>query len=98
MENDRLQVPTEGPLNWREELSERLFRECLEAREELLKVTPRQLEVGQFFAKGLTALEVGAHLDITRETAELHLASALKRLGLTRRVEFCVLIAKAGLS
>lgn len=98
MNNPRLELPTEGPLNWRESLAERLLLECLDARTSLRAITPAQLETAQLLAKGYTSAEVGRRQGIARGTVELHLAQALQRLDLHTRVELCVMVAKAGLS
>jgi predicted ATPase len=50
-------------------------------------LSPRETEVAELVAHGLTDREIGQQLSITRRTAESHVAHILVKLGLTRRAQ-----------
>jgi DNA-binding NarL/FixJ family response regulator len=57
------------------------------------ELTPRELEIGQLVARGLTNAEIGNVLGISRATVATHLQRAYKRLGLASRAELATWIA-----
>lgn len=59
--------------------------EASEASETLL--TPRQLEVLELMAKGLTNKEIGNVLEISAGTAKVHVAAVIRALDVTNRTE-----------
>ncbi|MGY1673105.1 ATP-binding protein [Geodermatophilus sp. SYSU D00710] len=61
-------------------------------------LTPREREVAELAAAGLTAREIGARLFIGERTVEGHLARAYARLGVRSRVELARYAADGGLA
>ena len=51
------------------------------------RLSPRETEVAELVARGLTDREIGEQLSITRRTAESHVAHILVKLNLTRRAQ-----------
>lgn len=56
-----------------------------EASDEVL--TPRQTEILQLFARGLSYQEVGAHLNVTTQTIKNHASAIYERLGVRNKTE-----------
>lgn len=56
------------------------------------ELTPRELEIGNLVARGLTNAEIGSVLGISRATVATHLQRAYKRLGLASRAELATWI------
>lgn len=48
-------------------------------------LTPREAEVLELIARGLTNRQVGQHLDVTVHAVKFHLASIYRKLGVTNR-------------
>lgn len=63
-----------------------------EAASALARLSPREHDVAQCVARGLTNGEVGAHLHLSESTVKTYLSSALDRLGLRNRVELAALV------
>jgi non-specific serine/threonine protein kinase len=59
-------------------------------------LTPREREVAELVARGLTNKQIAARLFITRRTAEGHLANILVKLGLTSRTQLAVWLNQRG--
>ena len=66
-----------------------LFRE----RSMTPDLTPREQEVLEMMAKGLSNQEIGEVLSISAESAKIHLKHIFEKLGVTKRVE-CALVAQ----
>jgi non-specific serine/threonine protein kinase len=50
-------------------------------------LSPRETQVAELVARGLTDKQIGEHLSIARRTAESHVAHILVKLNLTRRAQ-----------
>ncbi len=61
------------------------------------KLTPRQAEVLDLMADGLTNVEIAERLDITPKTAEHHVSAVLEKLGATNRAGAVALAVGSGL-
>jgi len=61
-----------------------------EARAELVMLTPRELEVLQLIAFGMTNAEAARRLSISVHAVKFHLAEIYRRLGVTNRTEAAV--------
>jgi DNA-binding CsgD family transcriptional regulator len=53
-------------------------------------LTPREIEVLQIVAGGLTNAEAAAHLGLSVHAIKFHLAAIYRRLGVTNRTEAAV--------
>lgn len=60
-------------------------------------LTPRELEVLQLSAKGLSSKVVSRHLGMSRWTAEQRKQEIFRKLEVTTTIEAAVIAAKAGL-
>lgn len=60
-------------------------------------LTPRELEVFELMAKGLTNREIGAALNISTHTAKFHVAQILEKTGAATRAEAVRLGLRLGL-
>jgi DNA-binding CsgD family transcriptional regulator/pimeloyl-ACP methyl ester carboxylesterase len=60
-------------------------------------LTPREREVAELVAEGLTNADIGARLGIGRRTVESHLERVRSRLGLLSRADLAAWAARAGL-
>lgn len=60
-------------------------------------LTPRELEVLQLLAAGLSNKAIARRLDVSEHTAKFHVASILGKLGVESRTEAVVRAAQAGL-
>ena len=68
------------------------------ARREILRVlTPREFEVLQLLAAGLSTEEIGERLSLSRATVRNHVQNMLPKLGVHSRIEAAVLALKLGL-
>ena len=61
-----------------------------EQRTGLGALTPRELEVLQIVASGLTNAEAAAHLGLSVHAIKFHLAAIYRRLGVANRTEAAV--------
>lgn len=77
------------------------FFESLRARPaergDTLGLTPVELEVLRFVAKGLSNAEVGQVMSIERRTVRTHLAHIYRKLGVNTHVEAVIVALRAGL-
>jgi two-component system, NarL family, nitrate/nitrite response regulator NarL len=80
-----------------EELAERVMPHA-RARVELIEpLTPRELQVAQLLAAGLTNKEIAHRLGVTDHTVKFHLNGILRKLGVSTRTEAVVQAARLGL-
>jgi len=61
------------------------------------QLTPRELEVLQMLATGLTNRDIGRQLFISETTAKFHVGNILRKLGVSRRAEAVYTASKSGL-
>ncbi|MFO0747993.1 MAG: response regulator transcription factor [Myxococcota bacterium] len=64
---------------------------------EPLALTPREREVLELLAEGLSNKEIAAQLGVSPHTAKFHVTALLDKLGAETRTEAVVLAARAGL-
>ncbi len=60
-------------------------------------LTPREIDVLQLLAQGLSNKQIAARLEISDHTAKFHVAAILAKLGATGRTEAVVRAARTGL-
>ena len=76
--HDGLHVPAERPLA---------------ATTQLASLSPRELEVLETTARGLTNAEVARQLGVTVHAVKFHLASIYRRLGVSNRTQAALVFA-----
>jgi two-component system, NarL family, nitrate/nitrite response regulator NarL len=79
------------------ELGESAFRPGHPARPLVEPLTPRESEVLQLLAQGLTNHAIARHLGISDHTAKFHVTAILGKLGAGSRSEAIVVAARTGL-
>jgi DNA-binding NarL/FixJ family response regulator len=62
----------------------------------LLALTPRELEVLQMVASGMTNAEAARHLELSVHAIKFHLAEIYRRLGVSNRTEAAVAYFRHG--
>lgn len=65
--------------------------------EQTASISPRERQVLDLVADGLTTAEIGLELGISKRTAEWHLARVVNRLGARNRVQAVVLAIRDGM-
>jgi NarL family two-component system response regulator YdfI len=60
-------------------------------------VTPRELEILEMMAEGMSNLTIAARLKISRHTVKFHVASVLTKLGARSRTEAVTAGVRQGL-
>jgi DNA-binding NarL/FixJ family response regulator len=59
-------------------------------------LSPREREVAQLVAEGLTNREIGARLYLSEKTIETHLTRVFAKLGLRSRAQVAATVSRAG--
>ncbi|WP_418959805.1 LuxR C-terminal-related transcriptional regulator [Streptomyces tritici] len=81
-------------------LAQQLARRALEQRTDeaahLRLLTPREREVFQLLARGMSNTEIATSLTLANSTVKTHVQQILKRLGLTSRLEVVILAHRPG--
>lgn len=67
-----------------------------EERARIADLTPREIEVLQLLAKGLTTEEIAEQLGITRKTVHSHVAGSLTKLGVRSKLEAVMVALREG--
>lgn len=67
-----------------------------EALDRLKRLTPRETEVLEMAAQGLTNTQMAARLHVTVHAIKFHLAAVYRKLGVANRTEAAVLFLRAG--
>jgi DNA-binding CsgD family transcriptional regulator len=58
-----------------------------------MKLTPRQSEIAELVAQGLTNKEIGKHIGMSPKTVQVHLGIMFARLGVVSRKEITARLA-----
>ena len=66
------------------------------ATEDARKLTPRERQVVQLLARGLSNRDIGVQLYISETTAKFHVGNILRKLGVSRRAEAVYEASKMG--
>lgn len=80
-----------------ETLAERLARKTTESENAGKELTPKQVEVMEFVALGLTNKEIARNLDVSPETIKHHLKEAFERLNVNSRSQAVAAFRKLGI-
>ena len=86
-----------APSITRRVIEEFLRRPSPAPRTDLAELTPRELEVLQHVARGLSNAEIAAELFVSETTVKTHVARVLQKLDLRDRVQAVVLAYESGL-
>jgi two-component system, NarL family, nitrate/nitrite response regulator NarL len=92
-----LDAIVEGLIVIDEELAEDALRPPARPLGSHETLTPRELEVLELLASGLSNKEIGGRLGVSFHTVKFHVNSILGKLGASSRAEVVALAAKAGL-
>ena len=68
---------------------------CLEARQILAKLSPRETEVARHLAQGLSNKEIGRELNISDNTVHVHRQHLMEKTGVSSAAELARLILRA---
>jgi two-component system response regulator FixJ len=68
---------------------------CLEARQILAKLSPRETEVARHLAQGLSNKEIGRELNISDNTVHVHRQHLMEKSGVSSAAELARLILRA---
>jgi DNA-binding NarL/FixJ family response regulator len=71
--------------------------EEVEARASIEQITPREMEVLQMLAEGLSNKEIAAELHMSVDTERTHMMNILNKLGVHSRLQALVFAARHGL-
>lgn len=80
-----------------ETLAERLARKTSESENVGKELTPKQVEVMEYVALGLTNKEIARNLDVSPETIKHHLKEAFERLNVNSRSQAVAAFRKLGI-
>jgi len=95
--HDAIRAVVEGMIVIDEEIVERVLRQP-RARIDLFEpLTPREQQVAQLLADGLTNKEIAGRLEVSEHTVKFHLNGILRKLGVSTRTEAVVQAARLGL-
>lgn len=86
----------EGLFVVEDEIAEQVVPNVRGSVELIEPLTPRELEVAQLLARGLTNKEIAQRLAITDHTVKFHLNGILRKLGVSSRTEAVVRAARLG--
>jgi len=78
-------------------LADRQRAQDEEVRQAMGSLTPRELEVMQALAEGLSAMEMADRLYVSVGTVRNHVASVLVKLGVHSRLQALVFAARQGI-
>lgn len=67
-----------------------------EVKHNPLNLTPREIQTARLLAEGYTNGVIGTALGVSQHTAKFHVASLMKKLGVSTRTEVAVICLKAG--
>jgi DNA-binding NarL/FixJ family response regulator len=81
-----------------EALAFRLLREAQDAQRALSTLSPQQMLVAQYTAKGFRKTEIGRLIGLSQNTVAEHMRKACTKLQINTNLELAVIVAKAGLS
>jgi DNA-binding NarL/FixJ family response regulator len=92
-----IRAAAEGLVVIDEEIAEQVLPHA-RARIDLIEpLTPREQQVAQLLAGGLTNKEIAHRLEITEHTVKFHLNGILRKLGVSTRTEAVVQAARLGI-
>lgn len=95
--HDAICALAQGMLVVDDEVADRVLRQP-RARIDLFEpLTPREQQVAQLLAGGLTNKEIAQRLGVTEHTVKFHLNGLLRKLGVSTRTEAVVQAARLGL-